>query len=152
MPSSSIKSCPCMPKAIPSVISLSALLYHLSVGNSCLYASTRLLWAMASEGMAPKIFGRLSKRKVPLAALMFTMTFSLLSLLTSVMEADTVFILLMSIAGISVTISWMGIALSQFMFRQRYLKAGGKLEDLKYKVPFYPFVPLFCIDICAEGC
>ncbi|WP_203247470.1 amino acid permease [Sporosarcina beigongshangi] len=120
----------------------------LSVGNSCLYASTRLLWAMANEGMAPKIFGRLSKRKVPLMALIFTMSFSLLSLLTSVMEADAVFILLMSIAGISVTISWMGIAFSQFMFRHRYLKAGGKLEDLKYKVPFYPFVPLFCISFC----
>ena len=93
---------------------------------------------MASEGMAPKIFGRLSKRKVPLAALMFTMTFSLLSLLTSVMEADTVFILLMSIAGISVTISWMGIALSQFMFRQRYLKAGGKLRNIRrYEIAYF---------------
>ncbi len=120
----------------------------LSVGNSCLYASTRLLWAMANEGMAPKVFGRLSKRKVPLAALIFTMSFSLLSLLTSVMEAEAVFILLMSIAGISVTISWMGIALSQLMFRHRYLKAGGKLEDLKYRVPFYPYVPLFCIAFC----
>ena len=120
----------------------------LSVGNSCLYASTRLLWAMANEGMAPKVFGRLSKRKVPMAALLFTMTFSLLSLLTSVMDADAVFILLMSIAGISVTISWMGIATSQLMFRRKYLKAGGKLEELKYKVPFYPYVPLFCIAFC----
>ena len=96
----------------------------LSVGNSCLYASTRMLWAMAKEGMAPKVFGRLSKRKVPIAALLFTMTFSLLSLLTSVMDADAVFILLMSIAGISVTISWMGIATSQLMFRRKYLKAA----------------------------
>ena len=114
----------------------------LSVGNSCLYASTRLLWAMSNEGMAPKMFGRLSKRKVPLNALIFTMSFSLLSLLTSVMEAEAVFVLLMSIAGISVTISWMGIATSQLMFRRHYLKAGGKLEDLKYKVPFYPLCPI----------
>lgn len=120
----------------------------LSVGNSCLYASTRLLWAMSNEGMAPKMFGRLTKNKVPLNALIFTMTFSLLSLLTSVMEAEAVFILLMSIAGIAVTISWIGIATSQLMFRRHYLKAGGKLEDLKYKVPFYPYVPLFCIIFC----
>jgi arginine/ornithine permease len=120
----------------------------LSVGNSCLYASTRLLWAMSNEGMAPKTFGRLTKRKVPLNALIFTMSFSFLSLLTSVMEAEAVFILLMSIAGISVTISWMGIATSQLMFRRHYLKAGGKLEDLKYKVPFYPYIPLFCIAFC----
>ncbi|WKA54571.1 amino acid permease [Planococcus shixiaomingii] len=120
----------------------------LSVGNSCLYASTRLLWAMANEGMAPKVFSSLTKRKVPLAALLFTMSFSLLSLLTSVMEADVVFVLLMSIAGISVTISWMGIAASQLMFRRHYIKAGNSLADLKFKVPFYPFVPLFCIAFC----
>ncbi|MDF2065899.1 amino acid permease [Bacillus sp. Cr_A10] len=120
----------------------------LSVGNSCLYASTRLLWSMANEGMAPKIFGSLSKRKVPFNALLFTILFSLLSLLTSVMEADTVFVLLMSIAGISVTISWMGIATSQLMFRHRYLRDGGVLENLSFKVPFYPFVPIFCIAFC----
>jgi len=121
----------------------------LSVGNSCLYASTRLLWSMANEGMAPKIFSRLTKRKVPLNALWFTIAFSLLSLLTSVMEADAVFVLLMSIAGISVTISWMGIATSQLMFRYRYLKDGGKLDDLKYKVPFYPVVPILSISFCV---
>ncbi|MEN1967545.1 amino acid permease [Lentibacillus sp. N15] len=120
----------------------------LSVGNSCLYASTRLLWSMAHEGMAPKLFGQLTRRKVPLNALLFTIVFSLLSLLTSFMAADTVFVLLMSIAGISVTISWMGIALSQFMFRKKYIKAGGKVEDLQYKVAFYPFIPLFCLASC----
>jgi arginine/ornithine permease len=121
----------------------------LSVGNSCLYASTRLLWAMAHDGMAPKMFGKLSKRKVPLNALLFTISFSLLSLLTSFIAADTVFVLLMSIAGISVTISWMGIALSQYMFRRKFIRAGGKTEDLQYKVPFYPFVPLFCLGFCT---
>ncbi|WP_025785759.1 amino acid permease [Sporosarcina sp. D27] len=120
----------------------------LSVGNSCLYASTRLLWSMANDGMAPGLFGRLTKRRVPLNALIFTMAFSLLSLLTSVMEADAVFVLLMSIAAIAVTISWMGIATSQLLFRRRYLKHGGKLEDLQYRVKFYPFVPLTCISFC----
>lgn len=121
----------------------------LSVGNSCLYASTRLLWAMSLEDMAPKIFSKTSRRNIPLNALLFTMIFSLLSLLTSVMKADAVFVLLMSIAGISVTISWMGIALSQFMFRRKYVKSGGRLEDLQYRVKWYPFIPLFCIIFCS---
>lgn len=131
-----------------SIMNFVILTAILSVGNSCLYASTRLLWSMAKEGMAPKLFGKLSKRKVPLNALIFTMVFSLFSLLTSVMEADAVFVLLMSIAGIAVTISWMGIACSQLMFRKKFLKAGGKLEELKYKVPFYPLVPIVCIGFC----
>jgi arginine/ornithine permease len=134
----------------PDIMNFVILTAILSVGNSCIYASTRLLWAMAGEGMAPKLFRKLSKRKVPLSALVFTMIFSLLSLLTSVIAADTVFVLLMSIAGISVTISWIGIALSQLMFRRKYLKGGGKLEDLKYKVPFYPLIPIICIVFCVS--
>jgi arginine/ornithine permease len=134
----------------PDIMNFVILTAILSVGNSCIYASTRLLWAMANEGMAPKRFGTLSKRKVPFAALVFTMIFSLLSLLTSVIAADTVFVLLMSIAGISVTISWIGIALSQLMFRRKFLQEGGKLEDLKYKVPFYPLIPIVCIVFCVS--
>ncbi|WP_436371539.1 amino acid permease [Cytobacillus sp. BC1816] len=134
----------------PDIMNFVILTAILSVGNSCIYASTRLLWAMAHDGMAPRVFGKLSKRKVPFTALVFTMIFSLLSLLTSVFAAETVFVLLMSIAGISVTISWMGIALSQFMFRRKYIQAGGKVEDLKYKVPFYPVIPLICIIFCVS--
>ncbi len=120
----------------------------LSVGNSCLYASTRLLWSMANDGMAPPLFSRLTKQKVPLNALLFTMAFSLLSLLTSFMEADAVFVLLMSVAAIAVTISWMGIAMSQLLFRRQYIRQGGRLEDLKYRVKLYPFVPLTCLSFC----
>ncbi|OLS37194.1 amino acid permease [Bacillus sp. MRMR6] len=134
----------------PDIMNFVILTAILSVGNSCIYASTRLLWAMSHEGMAPKRFAKLSKRKVPFAALVFTMVFSLLSLLTSVIAADTVFVLLMSVAGISVTISWIGIALSQFMFRRKYLQGGGKVEDLQYKVPFYPLIPLVCIVFCVS--
>ncbi|MBS4216303.1 MULTISPECIES: amino acid permease [Neobacillus] len=134
----------------PDIMNFVILTAILSVGNSCIYASTRLLWAMAHDGMAPKYFGKLSKRKVPFAALVFTMIFSLLSLLTSVLAADTVFVLLMSIAGISVTISWIGIALSQLMFRRKFLQAGGKLEDLQFKVRYYPLVPLVCIIFCVS--
>lgn len=134
----------------PDIMNFVILTAILSVGNSCIYASTRLLWAMAHDGMAPRVFGKLSERKVPFTALVFTMIFSLLSLLTSVFAAETVFVLLMSIAGISVTISWMGIALSQFMFRRKYIQAGGKAEDLKYKVPFYPIIPLICIIFCVS--
>lgn len=134
----------------PDIMNFVILTAILSVGNSCIYASTRLLWAMANEGMAPKLFGKLSKRKVPFSALVCTMCFSLLSLLTSVIAADTVFVLLMSIAGISVTISWIGIALSQLMFRRKYLQAGGKLEELQYKVPYYPLIPIICIVFCVS--
>ena len=34
------------------------------------------------------------------------------------------------------------------MFRHRYIKSGGKLDDLKFKTPLYPLIPVFCIVFC----
>jgi amino acid permease len=42
----------------------------LSVTNSCYYASSRMLWAMAKSGQAPRIFGVVNKRGVPVPALL----------------------------------------------------------------------------------
>jgi arginine/ornithine permease len=121
----------------------------LSVGNSCLYASTRLLWALSHSGMAHPVFGKLTKRSVPLNSLLMTLAFSLLSLLTSVLAADTVYVLLMSVSGIAITFCWMGIALSQFNFRRQYLREGGKVEDLQFAAPFYPAMPILCLALCT---
>ncbi|QRG67489.1 amino acid permease [Brevibacillus choshinensis] len=121
----------------------------LSVGNSCLYAATRLLWALSHSNMAHPVFGKLTKRSVPLNSLLMTLAFSLLSLLTSVLAADTVYVLLMSVSGIAVTFCWMGIALSQFNFRRQYLREGGKVEELQFAAPFYPVMPLLCLGLCT---
>ena len=42
----------------------------LSVTNSCYYASSRTLLAMAENGQAPRIFGVVNKRGVPVPALL----------------------------------------------------------------------------------
>jgi arginine/ornithine permease len=121
----------------------------LSVGNSCLYASTRLLWSLSHSNMAPKVFGKLSSRGVPIASLLLTMMFSLLSLLTSIYAADTVYVALTAVSGIAVTIAWMSIALSQYNFRKQFLREGGKLSDLQYVTPLYPFLPILCLVMCT---
>lgn len=77
----------------------------LSVGNSGLYASTRILWAMSRTGMAPRGLSKLSARGVPLYALLITLCFALLSLLTSVVAADTLFMVLMAVSGMSGTVT-----------------------------------------------
>lgn len=114
----------------------------LSVANSGLYAATRILWSLANEGMAPASFKKVNKRGIPITALVVTMIIAALSLLTSVFAESTVYMYLLSIAGLSAVASWIIIAFSQIRFRQQYVKSGGKLEDLKYKTPLYPIVPI----------
>ncbi|MND73641.1 Amino-acid permease RocE [compost metagenome] len=122
----------------------------LSVGNSGLYASTRILWAMSKTGMAPKSLSPLSKRGVPLRALSITLCFALVSLMTSFVAADTLFMVLMAVSGMSGTVTWIVIALAQYRFRKAFLREGGKLTDLKYRAPLYPLVPLLCITLCSS--
>ncbi|GLZ85894.1 amino acid permease [Metapseudomonas resinovorans] len=122
----------------------------LSVGNSGLYASTRILWAMSKTGMAPRSLTTLSKRGVPLRALSITLCFALLSLLTSVVAADTLFMVLMAISGMAGTVTWIVIALAQYRFRREHYKAGGTVQDLKYAAPLYPILPLACILLCSS--
>lgn len=124
----------------------------LSVGNSGLYASTRMLWALSQENMISPALGRTTTRGVPLNALIVTMLVACLSLLSSVIAADSLYIILIGISGFAVVAVWMAIAASQFMFRRHYLSANGRLEDLKFRTPLYPFVPIAAFILCLLSC
>jgi amino acid permease len=55
---------------------------------------------------------------VPLRALSITLCFALVSLMTSFIAADTLFMVLMAVSGMSGTVTWIVIALAQYRFRQ----------------------------------
>ncbi|EMA6343626.1 amino acid permease [Bacillus cytotoxicus] len=114
----------------------------LSVANSGLYAATRMLWSLSKNDMAPAFLQKLSSRGIPLYALIMTISISGLSLLTSVVAAETVYLWLISISGVITIIVWMSICASQLLFRKQYVANGGKLTDLKFKTPLYPAIPI----------
>lgn len=101
-----------------------------------------MLWSLSKNDMAPAFLKKLSSRGIPLNALLLTIAISAFSLLTSVVAAETVYLWLISISGVITIIVWMSICVSQFFFRKHYLAEGGKLEDLKFKTPLYPLVPI----------
>lgn len=114
----------------------------LSVANSGLYAATRMLFALSKEGMASEKLGAVNKKGIPMNALLITFAIALLSLLSGFFAENTVFMVLLSIAGLGAQVGWISISASQLAFRRHYLKNGGKLEDLKFRTPLYPIVPL----------
>lgn len=120
----------------------------LSVGNTGLFACTRILFSLSQSGMAHSSFGKLNRRGVPMNALLVTMVFALLSLLTSVVAEETLFVVLLSISGVGGVLTWMAIAFAQYRFRKQYIRTGGKVENLKFRVPFFPFAPILCIIMC----
>lgn len=121
------------------------LIAILSVGNTGLYMCTRILWSLSKESAAPRMFSVTTSRGIPIVALGFTIAFGLLSLLSSVVAADTLFVFLISVSGIGGALSWMTIALAQMRFRRLYLAAGNSVDHLPYAAPFYPWSAILVI-------
>ena len=61
----------------------------LSAGNSGMYASTRMLYNLALEGKAPRLFSRVSRSGVPRNALYATTLVGALCFLTSAFGDST---------------------------------------------------------------
>src|SRR5699024_11722926 len=78
----------------------------LSAGNSGLYASTRMLYSLAEEGIAPRVFARLSSRGVPVPALLATAAVGLFAFLTNIMGDGGAYTWLLNVSGLSGFIVW----------------------------------------------
>lgn len=120
----------------------------LSAGNSSLYASTRMLYAMAKEGQAPRIFSKLDRRGVPVPAMILTAVVGMLAFFTSIFGDGVVYIWLMNSIGITGFIFWLGICVSHYRFRKAFLAQGHSLAELPYRAKWYPFGPIFAIAVC----
>ncbi|MBY0122800.1 amino acid permease [Bacillus sp. S/N-304-OC-R1] len=119
----------------------------LSVANSGLYAATRMLYAMSKEKMTSPKLTKVNKQGVPINALVLTMGIALLSLLSGFFAEKTVFVWLLSVAGLGAQVGWISISASQIAFRRRFIREGGKVEDLKFRTPLYPILPLIALTL-----
>ncbi|WP_081810704.1 amino acid permease [Bacillus sp. UNC438CL73TsuS30] len=120
----------------------------LSAGNSCLYVTSRMLFAMAQEGQAPRIFTKLNNRGVPVPAIIATTLVGMLAFLSSFFGDGAVYIWLMNSVGVTGFIFWLGIAASHYRFRKAYVAQGYSLKDLPYRSKWFPFGPIFAFALC----
>lgn len=132
-----------------SVMNAVILTSVLSAGNSGMYASTRMLWVLAKEGKAPKLFAKVTRSGVPVNALIMTAAIGALAFLSSLFGDGEVYVWLLNASGMSGFIAWLGIAVSHYRFRKAYLAQGRDLRDLPYRAKLFPFGPIFAFIICC---
>ncbi|QXI31570.1 amino acid permease [Pseudomonas vanderleydeniana] len=124
----------------------------VSAANSGLYAAARMLWTLGDQGQLPKLFARLTRRGTPVNAILFSMLGGVAALMSSLWAAETVYMLLVSIAGFAIVAVWISIAVCQMLFRREYLRQGGRLDDLVYRARWYPWAPLIALASCLGAC
>ncbi|KAA0976029.1 amino acid permease [Paeniglutamicibacter gangotriensis] len=130
--------------ALMNAVILTAI---LSAGNSGLYASTRMLYSMAHDGKAPKIFGRTNSRGVPIPALLATAAVGLFGFLSAIVGQGAAYAWLLNVSGLCGFIVWAGIAVSHYRFRRGFLAQGNTVDDLPYRASFFPIGPLLAFAV-----
>jgi lysine-specific permease len=120
----------------------------LSAGNSGMYASTRMLYALAKQGMAPKVFAQVNTRGVPVLALIATTVIAALCFLTNIFSPEVVYIWLLNLSGMCGFVAWLGIAISHYRFRKGCEVQNYDMNQLPYKAAAFPFGPIFAFVLC----
>lgn len=120
-----------------------------SAGNSGLYSSTRMLYALAHSGKAPKIFGKTNARGVPIYALIATAIIGAACFFTSFMGDGSAYSWLINASALAGFITWMGIAWAHYRFRKAYVIQGKDPADLPFRAKWYPLGPIVALIMCA---
>jgi amino acid permease len=117
----------------------------LSCGNSSMYVASRMLHAMAHSGKAPKMFGVLNARGVPVTALLATGLLSTLAFFSTAVGEHKIYQIFYNASSLSGFIIWLGIAVCHLRFRQAWTAQGRSPDELKFRSKFYPYGPWLAI-------
>lgn len=123
---------------IPSaanVLNVVVLTAALSAYNSALYSNGRMLYGLAVQKNAPRLFARLNSSGVPVAAILTSTGFTLIAVLLSYLNPEKVFLYLMALATIAIIINWAMILIVQLKFRQSKVQ---EQQELAFKMPWHP--------------
>ncbi|KAF9224180.1 hypothetical protein BS17DRAFT_817080 [Gyrodon lividus] len=134
-------------KVVPHVVNAGLVTSAFSAGNSFLFAASRVLQALAWRGQAPDIFKE-TYNDTPIAAILFTSAFGLLSFMSLSRGAATVFRWFASLVTVGGFLSWATINLTYLYFYQglKYHKVDRK--ELIYWSAFQPWLSVWGLVMC----
>ncbi len=126
---------------IPAAVTLMSLVILtavLSALNSGLFASSRMLMALALRGDAPTVLARLDARGVPVAAILASTAFGYATVVMSYVSPERVFAFLVNSYGTVAIFVYVLIACSELRLRRRLEKEAP--ERLRIRMWGYPWL------------
>lgn len=118
----------------------------ISAYNSALYSNGRMLYGLAMQGNAPKMFARLNSAGTPVNAVLISSGFAMLTVLLSYLDPKNVFLYFMALATISIIINWATILIVQLKFRKH---KEQKKTPLLFRMPLYPVASYLSLAFLA---
>src|SRR5690606_18710911 len=92
--------------------------------NSGVYCNSRMLYGLAEQGDAPRLFLRLNRRGVPVMGILISGLITLLCVALNYVLPEGALIILMSLVVAALVLNWAMISLSHLMFRRSMQQQG----------------------------
>lgn len=124
------------------------LVAAISVYNSAIYSNSRMLYSLAKNGQAPKIFTNLSVHGVPILGIFFSSGITLIAVALNYIIPKDVFMYILLVTVVAIIMTWFSIIITHLGFRKAKIKAG-LVETLKFKSLFYPISNYICLAFLA---
>lgn len=118
----------------------------LSCLNSGLYTASRMLFSLSMRGDAPKSWRKISKRGVPVSAVLASTVVGFVTVGLNYLAPETVFLFMVNTSGAIALFVWLVIAISQLILRRRM---GADAKDLALKMWLFPYLTWLSIVAIA---
>ncbi|EWC47308.1 hypothetical protein DRE_03427 [Drechslerella stenobrocha 248] len=120
---------------LPDLFNAVILIAVLSVGNTSVYACSRVLAAIADQGQGPSALRFIDKEGRPMKATIVTLMFGFVAYLAALgyKTEQEVFNWLLSICGLGSFFTWGSICLCHIRFRAAWKAQGNSLDQLAYR-------------------
>ena len=133
--------------AAAGILNFVILIAALSAMNSQLYITTRMMFSLARAGYAPRRFGALSDRGVPLNSLLLSSLGIALATALSVIAPQRSFILMVAISSFGALFTWMMIFITHYYFRRTRERGGA--APLRFRMIGFPYTTLLGAGLMA---
>ena len=108
----------------------------LSSCNAGIFSGGRLLYGLSLNTYAPKVMQKISRTGVPFVAILTTVSIASIGAFLNYFLPDEAFLLVTSAVTFIGLMVWVGILITQMMFRKKL--SHEKIQGLKYKSFLWP--------------
>lgn len=125
---------------IPGAANIINVVVITAAASSCnggIFSTGRMLYALALEGQAPRVFGKLSKHHVPVAGVHASAAVMLIGVILNYIVPKEVFTWVTSISLIGTLWTWIIIMYSHAKYRSAVQQ--GRVRAVNYRMPGWPF-------------
>ncbi|KAH7141052.1 amino acid permease/ SLC12A domain-containing protein [Dactylonectria macrodidyma] len=133
---------------LPHIINACILVFIFSACNTDLYIASRTLYALSSDGKAPRIFKRTNKKGVPYYALGASAVFCLLAYMNISESSTVVFGYFVNVSSILGLLTWVSILVTHICFVRARKAQGLPDEKMPYVAPCGIWGSYIALAVC----